>query len=535
MRVKKAFAMLLAVLMLISMITGCGSKTATQSTETPQDTASESNTNGLPIVKEPLELTFHMHFRDSWSYKEDWPVYQKASELTNIKLKATAPPTATKSKEVFNLMMASGKISDIVGGDRLRDEFIRYGMEGAFMSLNDLIDKHAPNIKKFLEERPDVKEYASGPDGNMYFIPYIPDGKVSTGYMIRQDWLEKLQLEVPTNVDEFYQVMKAFRENDPNGNGLKDEIPIFNRNNWEVYRLVNLWGARSGGRDKDFYVDENGKVRHPFVDTEFKTGIANVAQWYKEGLIDPEIFTRGKNSRDVLFGDNLGGFTHDWFGSTADYNTKLKDKIQGFNVQAIAPPADVNGKQWEEDTRDPIKPDGWAIAGSNQHPVETIKYFDFWFTEEGRRLANFGVQDLHYDMVNGKPIFKNNILHGEKAVTTLLWEVGAQIPIGFWQDFEYEKQWLNQDAVRGMEMYEQNNYCIERMPKLTFNAEEQKIYDAKWPAIKAYLDETTQNWILGGENVEAGWDKYIKTLDTMGMQDILKAYQSAYDRFKAKK
>ncbi|MFZ5967161.1 MAG: extracellular solute-binding protein [Bacillota bacterium] len=531
---RKIAAVVVAAAMLLTVLTGCGSKDVLQSTETQPNTVEDTG-NGLPIAAEPLELTFHMHFRDSWAYREDWPVYQKAAELTNIKLKATAPPTATKSKEVFNLMIVSGKISDIVAGDQLRDEFIRYGMEGAFMPLNDLIDQHAPNIKAFLEKRPDVKEYASGPDGNIYFIPYIPDGVVSTGYMIRQDWLDKLQLDAPKTVDAFYEVMKAFREKDPNGNGLKDEIPIFNRNNWEVYRLVNLWGAKSGGRDKEFYVDENGKVKHPFIDPTFKVGMANVAKWYKEGLIDPEIFTRGKNSRDVLFGDNLGGFTHDWFGSTADYNEKLKDKVTGFNIQPIAPPADINGKQWEEDTRDPIKPDGWAIGNSNQHPVETIKFFDFWFTEQGRILANFGVEGMHYDMVDGKPVFKDEILHGDKPVTTLLWEAGAQIPIGFHQDFAYEKQWLNDVAVQGMEMYEKNNYCIERMPKVNFTPEEQKIYDDKWPAIKAYLDEATQNWILGGETVEAGWDKYIQTLDGMGMQDILDIYQSAYDRYKSKK
>jgi len=543
---KKLIAILL---MLVMVVTACGSNDTASNQTTGQDAssggtsskdASDSSSNGTDpaadmlstyVTADPLELTMHMHFRNSYVYKEDWPVFQKAAELTNVSLKGVAPSSATDTQEVFNLLMATGDLPDIVEGNNLRDDFIKYGLEGAFIPLEDLIAEYAPNLQAFLEEYPYVRTFTSGPDGHMYFIPYVPDGGVGKGYFIRQDWLDKLGLKQPTTVDELHTVLTAFANDDPNGNGLKDEIPYFSRHVGENFkdneatRLTHFWGART-----DFYVDENGKVQHGFTSPEFKEGMINVAKWYAEGLIDPEIYTRGGKARDIALGNDIGGFTHDWFGSTASYNNKLSEEIEGFNFQPIAPPADINGKVWEEFNRDLVKPDGWAITVSNEHPIETIKYFDFWFSEEGRRLMNYGIEGVQYDMVDGQPIFKDEVLNGEASVQKQLWEIGAQVPIGFHQDFKYEIQTYNDVAQYGVNMYTDEGYVIDPFPYVSFNADEQEVFDQVYTNITTYMRETHQKWILGGESVEDGWDDYIKRLDELGYQELLKVYQSAYDR-----
>ncbi|MFD0462567.1 hypothetical protein ACFQY9_12540 [Microvirga aerilata] len=177
------------------------------------------------IVDKPLEMTIHMHFRDKYVWKDDWPTAKELQRLTGIKLKNTASNATTISREAFNLLMASGDLPDIVAGNELRHDFVRYGMEGAFQPLNDLIEKHAPNLKKFLASNPEIKKAITAPDGNIYWIPYVPDGKYARGWFIRYDWLDKLGLKAPQTVDELYTVLQAFRDKDPNGNGQKDEVP----------------------------------------------------------------------------------------------------------------------------------------------------------------------------------------------------------------------------------------------------------------------------------------------------------------------
>ncbi len=534
--------------MLILSLTACGTKEATTEETTSKETeTSATNTetkeeagkedSNLPatfVSEEPIELSMHMHFRNAYVYQEDWPVFKKAAELTNVTLTGIAPSSATDTQEIFNLLMASGDLPDIIEGNNLQDDFIKYGLEGAFVPLQDLIAEHAPNIQKFLDDHPYVQTFTSGPDGNMYFVPYVPDGGVGKGYYVRQDWLDAVGMEVPTTVDELYAVLTAFANEDPNGNGQKDEIPYFSRHVGENFkdneatRLTHFWG----GARTDFFIDGSGNVQHGFATPEFKEGITNVAKWYSEGLIDPEIYTRGGKARDIALGNNIGGFTHDWFGSTASYNNKLGDEIPGFSFQPIAPPADVNGEVWEEFNRDLVKPDGWAITIANENPIETIKYFDFWFTEEGRRLMNFGIEGVQYDMIDGQPIFKDEVLNGDASVQKQLWEIGAQVPIGFHQDFAYEIQTYNEVAQKGVNMYTDNGYVIDPFPYLAFNNEEQAIYDEIFTNITTYMRESHQKWVLGGESVEEGWDAYIARLDELGYQDLLAIYQSAYNRLK---
>ena len=492
----------------------------------------------LLIVDEPLELTIQMNHARYPTYNEDWPVEQVARELTNIHLVDDTVGANMRTSEntgrteALNLMLAAGSIPDIVGSSRLKDFVNQYGPEGAFYPLNDLIEEHAPNMQAFFDERPEIASAISAADGNMYYIPYLPDGKYGRAYFIRNDWLDTLGLETPETVEEVEAVLRAFKNDDPNGNGIADEVPYFARQWPELIRLVTLWDGRSSGSDTyhDFYVD-NGDIKHPYAGEGYRDGIAGLARWYEEGLIDAEIFTRGSSSREFLLSENLGGMTHDWFASTAGYNTSLADVVDGFSFKAFAPPASVSGVRMEEHRRIPIKPDGWAIGISNEYPVETIKYFDFWFTEEGRRLANFGVEGQQYALEDGAAKFTEDFLTNGEPVNNQLYAVGSQLQArGYFQDYEYEKQWSNEFALEGIALYDEGDYLIDQFLGVAFTADEQRVYDRTFPSIRDYMLERQQGWILGNGDVNADWDAYIETLDNMGYQELLEVMNSAYDR-----
>ncbi len=487
----------------------------------------------VPIhaAENPLELTIHMHFRDKYTWREDWPVAKELTRLTGLRLRNVASTATASSREAFNLMLVSGALPDIVAGDGLKAQFIRYGQDGAFIALDALIEHHAPNLQRYLTENPDVRQAITGPDGRIYFIPYLPDGKYARGWFIRHDWLEKLGLAMPRTVDELYAVLKAFKSRDPNGNGKPDEVPFFVREATELGRLFTLWDARSTGSDAshDFYV-EAGVVRHPYADANYRVAIRNVARWYAEGLIDREVFTRGARAREVMLGSNLGGMTHDWFASTAGYNAAFGQRVPGLKFHAMAPPASVSGRRIEENRRARVRPDGWAITHVNKHRIETIKLFDFYFSAEGKRLANFGIEGLHYQMSAGVPRFKPEILNAKKAVNTQLWEIGAQIPIGFPQDYAYEAQWTDPIAAAGIELYEQGGYLIDEFPGVSLAPDERRKLDRKWPAILSSMLEHQQAWILGARQVDADWDAYMARLKRLGLDEALSAMQKAYDR-----
>ncbi len=496
-------------------------QTADVKQDDKKDDQMQESTSFLASEK-PLELSIFYFLHEP--YKDDNAVMKKAAEMTNISLKGYVSQSSSSNQEAFTLMAASGKLADIVCWDngRIGGELAQ---QGAFLALDELME-HAPHIKAFLDANPEIKNHVTANDGHIYSIPYIPDGDAAQGWYIRKDWLDKLGLKEPTNAAELHDVLLAFKEKDPNGNGKADEIPYFNRDGSPktVFAdFAQLWGA------KELWYVEDGKVKYGPYEPEYKEAYKNLAQWYKEGLIDQEIYTRGKTARDVLLKENLGGMTHDWFASTSKYNSN-EGMPEGFNFAVIAPPADKDGKVYERTVRSKLHWSGWGIAASNPDPVATMKYFDFFFTEEGRRLSNFGVEGETYTMVDGKPVFKEEILTNGDPVVNLR-SFGCQMTIGVQQDFEYEKQLMNKDALAGVQMYVDNNYFGPQFPTLKYTEEENVRLSELMTAIDTLKVETAQKWVLGSEDVESGYEAFKSAMEKFGMEEAIQIQQAAYDRY----
>jgi putative aldouronate transport system substrate-binding protein len=273
-------------------------------------------------------------------------------------------------------------------------------------------------------------------------------------------------------------------------------------------------------------------VRHPFAEPEFRVAIKQVARWYAEGLIDKEIFTRKARAREQLFGSNRGGMTHDWFASTGGYNqpNSVPSRVPGFKLVAMPPPINTQGQRIEEDSRKLVMNDGWALSHRNRDPVASIKMFDFVFSPAGRRLFNFGVEGVHHDVVDGRAVFRPSVLKAGRPVAPLLRDIGAQIPIGFQQDYDYEAQWTFESARTGREMYLKGGYLVPQYLGVNMTPRERALYDRHWPDLRDYIKEMAQNWVLGTRDVDATWDDYQRKLERGGLPKVLAALNQAYRR-----
>lgn len=509
------------------------SSTPASSTAEVSSTTSENTDSGEESYlcsDEPIELTAHIHWGNVYVLNDDWIVTNEAAKMTNISLKGTASPMETDSTEAFNLMIAGQDIPDIVGGNR--DLINQYGMEGAFMPLNDLIEEYAPDFKKILDENPDIKGAITAADGNIYQIPFVYESLVSEAWFVRQDWLDAVGMEAPTTVDELHDVLTAFVNEDPNGNGQKDEVGYFTRlaNTDNVLKgLLSLFGIQDA-----WHTDEEGNVGVGLYSDEYKEAIKSVSQWYAEGLIDPEIFTRGSNARDILFPENNGGVIHDWIPSTTGYNEKLQESVPGFKVVGILPPVDVNGDQWEVEARARLSGAGWAIGINNEHPEETMKYMNFWWTEAGRRLQTYGVEGDTYTMVDGEPVYTDKVLNATNPINDYMRQIGGQIEdMASLHDNSYERFMSDEEGNRVTQMYEESglvNKMNVKLPAVSFTQEELDVVNSKWQPCRNYMLEQLQKWTFDGSTIDSEFDQYMANLKSMGIEDVIAAYQSAYNR-----
>lgn len=477
---------------------------------------------GCKMPGSELTLSVHMNFFDYCVYDEDWPIFKAAQKKTGVRL--VGKNEIPSSQTAYKTMLSSKTLPDIIHYSK--DELNRAGQKGYLIPLNDLIEEHAPHIKDILDKYEYVKNTVTSPDGNIYYIPYLAydpsyDALPSMAFFIRTDWLDKLGLETPKTVDEYKNVLKAFKENDPNGNGLADEVPYFERGG-AFDGLFQLYGARKG-----FSLYENNTLQFGETREEFKNAVKNLAEWYNEGLIYSEIFMSGRDVYEQLFSDNRAGSSFDWISSTSSYNDLYAEKIPGIKFEAMLPPADINGEVKCNTSRVCVSNMGWGISKDNKYPEETIKYFDFWMSGEGGELQSYGVENVHYTKENGEYKYKDEVLKAKGGVPTYMRSTG-QVEIGTVRDINSEILGMNDIGKNAFEMYK--DIVEESLPNLPFSSSEQDILDEYLPKIENYIDGKIKEWIMGKSNVEEDWDEYLNKIDELGMDKVEKIYNAAYVR-----
>ena len=514
MKRKQVITTLMATVLSMSMVvgmTGCGGS------QKEKETASKDGAKEFTIFA----------FLSGTPFNSDWEVWKEVEKETGVKLEGVVSSSNSDYATAFQNMVASGDLADIIACEMTNDAE-KLGKDGGLIPLNDLIDKYAPHIKEALDNDPNLKYQATAEDGNIYNVPLGKELKTTQFYWIRQDWLDKLGLEVPTTVDELHDVLLAFKNNDPNGNGQADEIPLFDRSATtqnEMGEYLALWDSSTG-----FYPRE-GKITYEPMTEGYKNAVKNMAQWYKEGLIDPEIFTRGMSARDTLLSNNTGGFTHDWV-STGNYNDSLGEDIPGFNMVAVAPFENQNGETKERDYR--YAECGWGISSQCEDPESVIKFMDFMFTEEGSDLMNWGIEGKTYTVdENGNKAFTDEVFNSDLAPVEYLRSLGSQYRAGYIQSADYEYATMNEAGSAATKLYTEHEewYKEPKLPELKLDIESMDEYKSIMSGIEPIVFEKLQSWILGSSSIDDEFDDFIQELKERNIDRAIEIQQEAYDTY----
>lgn len=283
---------------------------------------------------------------------------------------------------------------------------------------------------------------------------------------------------------------------------MKDEIPLFDRAGWkQPDEYLYLWDS-----SLEFY-PRDGKMTYEPMTENFKTGVKNMIKWYQEGIIDPEIFTRGASARDTLLSGDLGGCTHDWV-SASNYNTTLSKTIPGFEMTAIAPVADQHGAVKERVSRYPGA--GWGIEGQT-------------FTRKE----------------DGSKEFTDEVLNSELTPIGYLRAMGVQYRIGMCQDGQYEYATMTEAGKKANELYNSHmEWFDDSLPPyadgkldLKYAPEDESKYKTIMASIKPYVEEKFQSWILGVSDFDADYDAFLEELKARGIEEAIEINQRAYETY----
>ena len=526
-------ALLLCVIMLFSMA-ACQQGPKQPAEENKPETSSDSKENKpaenkSEESKEEQDTTITFPLKENVKFSvfsvingevalPDCLAWQEIEKQTNVSWDVQSA-LGVELEEKKSLMLNSGKYPDVFYKANLTvDQVNQYGSEGVFIPLNDLIDEYCPNLKIELEKRPGALERITATDGNIYSLPFL--GRSGNGWInsfINQPWLDKLGLEMPSNLEEFYDVLKAFKTQDPNGNGEEDEIPFACTQDFLYYFIPNF----------DIVIDNNcggcnmalidGEYQHLYSSEKYKEFLAYMTKLYAEGLLDPNTFIQNGEQIHAVgqSGDSIG-----FFFDLASYLTVGRERDADFTrVPVFADhvlPFSLA-----------VVPGCLAITDKCEHPEIVMAWADRFYTQEGGALVFMGVEGKSYEVYDDGTW--GWILGDYADITTLraaacisgsAYDSSVQPELWFENAGDAAEYKFNHDVPSERE-YNPNSFSA-----LSFTEEQQAQLATILADLDPYIKQYQAQVITGDLDLESSWDSYVDTMNQMGLPTLIEIVTS---------
>ncbi|TFE19895.1 extracellular solute-binding protein [Cohnella luojiensis] len=538
----------LIIMMLGTLLIACSSKGENESKDEPSNSASspaastsvEGNDAAVYPMKTDKTLTYWGEMTGNIvgvkATHEEVPFFQDWQKKTGVKLKFTAPP-AGQAKETLNVMLASGELPDMIEFNFLSE--FPGGPEkaigdGYILKLNDLIDKHAPNLKKFLQENPAIDKMVKTDNGSYYAFPFIRYDeylRVFQGPIVRKDWLDELGLPVPETIDEWTTMLRAFKEK-------KGAAAPFAVNSKPRFFNDSYNGAIMGafGVKRDFY-QKDGSIKFGPAESGFKEYLRLFQTWYKEGLIDKNIATADGKAVDSNMASGATGAT---IGNAGGGIGKWQPLVEANDPKAllVAAPYPVLNKG---DTpmfgqKDNAYSSGGivAVTASSKDPELAVKLLDYGYSEEGRMFFNFGTEGVSYNMVDGYPKYTDLLMKNPDKLApaqAMSLYVRGSYNGPFIQDKRYAEQFFARQTQRdAVDIWKKTDVAKYALPPLTPTPEESSEYATIMNDINTLVDEMTLKIILGSESIDK-FESYVDKMKSLNLDRAIEIQSAALQRF----
>lgn len=458
--------------------------------------------------------------------------FQMIEKLTGTHVKWIHPPMSSP-EERFNLMIASGDYPDIIVRNwrTVSGGINSYVEDKVIIPLTQYIENYMPNLNNYIKQNPElVKEFVI--DGETYFIPLIRKDKelcIYQGLLVRKDWLDKLGIDSPKTLDDLYETLKAFKTGDPNGNGIADEIPFsgigFESESEGIGNLVWPFGVHYS-----FYLDGN-KVKYGPVEDRFEEGLEFIAKLYREDLIDPDYLLNDRVKLDSKILNDKVGFTYG--RQPSSFYDEMNNGREFVGAPHLTGPyGDDTVYQSFYSTR--IVYNGAAITSSNNNIEGTLKWLDTFFSETGVDIMNWGKEGLSYTRDgDGTPKFTDYILNNQNGRSMIEMRgitLGIEgTPFPTLQEYDGYKYSLSPWGVNSIDTWKVNANVSGVLPTLFFTDDENSVIVRNLSQIRTFVSEQINRTVVGQSSI-SDWNSVRKRIVGMGLDEVLKVYQDAYDR-----
>lgn len=450
----KKFSRIVALgLVAATVFAGCGKSEGSKNQEkSASEVSANFNAEGLPILNEKETFTIAIPQASPIKAAAEKVCAIEAEEATNVHIEWIEIPLSGWSEKI-NVMCSTGNLPDAILGD-----FDMARNYEQVVNLDEYLELYAPNVTAFFDTRDDYPSALYAPDGHIKCLPSGDESThniIDTQYWINKSWLDKLGLEVPETTEELREVLIAFRDNDPNGNGQKDEIPFTFGSTWGWADAIDNFFGPFGVVESGYHVfmDENNQAVFAAEQQGYYDALSYLHDLYADGLIDKDVFTMSTDqytSKDpdgtkvgLLAGYNPGGCGFN--GEIGTYVAlpilKGPDGCQMTGINNVT------------------RTGGFVISNTCKNPAALVRWYDYLNSSLELSLQwGRGARGVFWDIVERD---------------------GEEVPMFLTMDEEVLKAnggYKNKPEYRNAESFSGNT------PSLWRNEYDQAlVYDDKWP------------------------------------------------------
>ncbi|NYV65248.1 extracellular solute-binding protein [Bacillus sp. Gen3] len=458
------------------------------------------------------------HLEVSWTAMLHTPspptdtVLKKIEEKTNATITFNWVPDASKEERITSAL-AAGELSDIVSLTMLTNSSVRNSLKsGMFWDVGKYLDDY-DNLKLISE---DVRTAASI-DGKLYGVPFQKD-LARSGLVIRKDWLDNLGLEVPTTLDELFEVARAFTEDDPDGNGKKDTVGFGDRNDlrYSSFKTISSYFGSPNG----WKVEEDGSFTPEFVTKEYKDAMDFSRKMYEKGYLAKDFAVTAKTDQQQQFAQGKTGI---YTGIVDIKNLKvlaegIQDDMELEPVNKIKGP-DGEYHIWSENS---------GVGGLLAFPkseVKTeaelkriLKFVNDLINKDVYMLMTGGIEGTHYELESNGAI---------KILDNALWQKEVQ-PFSSSRPSEVTHSLVDADPKKQLanELIKENNEFAVLDPTVPLDS---PTANERGTELQKITTDATIKYIMG-EIDEKQFDAEVEKWRKAGGDQMAKEYAEAYKK-----
>jgi putative aldouronate transport system substrate-binding protein len=534
---KRFFLLTVSGLLALIILASCGGDKKSTAAAGSGDIG--FNETGFPIVSKPVTFKAITYKHDKTQELNSLQLFQELEKQTGVHIEWEYTAQGSDWATQKPLILASGDLPDIFFARTTLNEADVLGNLGLFVQLDPLIEKYGVNLKNIFAADSAMKSFVTAYDGHIYGLPQKmprrPQAYSLNG--INQEWLDKLGLSMPTTTDEFYNVLKAFKTRDPNGNGVLDEIP------WSFQAFNDLAGCMDflgafgivDSLDGTWLSVTNGKVQYIAVQDGFQDAIAWLHKLYAEELIDQEAFTMDWGMWAAKCDPPTG--SPDLVGVAPHWSRDLAFGLNRYNHYSLLMPLKgPKGQQFWRHNDEYVQGAKYTleITTSCKYPEVAMRWADNLYNELISLQMYYGASGEVLDIKDDGSFFVKMPPEGLDNDT---WRWGRQMndvspcyvsnaTSAKGEDPLFDAQVI--DKARFTPYFSKEYY-----PPAALSPEEAAELAILRTDIHTYAQEQASTWIVNG-GVEQGYSAFVQQLNNIGLPRMLEIYQGAYDRYMKK-